>query len=299
MATSPINRQTKLARSELELIERLARSDRLVYSPHTLAELFRAMRERGIYAQKTSYEDFLEFVLRRGHLTQIALHAPHYDETILRFCRGQATSLDIASTLRSSAYFSHSTAAYLNGLTNTLPSILFLNLEQSEKPKSSHGALTQASLDRAFSGKQRQSKLFYTYETLTVTMLSGKKTGKLGVESIPTSSGRSFSATNLERTLVDLVVRPAYAGGIKAVLECFRVAKARVSMEKLLQILNQLDYLYPYAQAIGFLGQRAGFTEADLRPLRERITSLNFYLAHGMKNPAHDATWRIYHPTGL
>jgi hypothetical protein len=55
------------------------------------------MRERKIYAQQTSYEDFLEFVLRRGHLTQIALHAPHYDETILRFCRGQATSFDIVA----------------------------------------------------------------------------------------------------------------------------------------------------------------------------------------------------------
>jgi hypothetical protein len=299
MQMSPINRRTKLARGEVELIERLARSERLVYSPHMLAELFRTMRERKIYAQQTSYEDFLEFVLRRGHLTQIALHAPNYDETILRFARGQATSLDIAATIRSSAYFSHSTAAYLNGLTNTLPSTLFLNLEQSEKPRSSNGALTQASLDRAFSGKQRHSKLFYTYETLTVTMLSGKKTRKLGVESIAASSGRSFSTTNLERTLVDLTVRPAYAGGIKAVLECFRVAKARASMDKLLQILDQLDYLYPYAQAIGFLGQRAGFSESELRPVRERITPLKFYLAHGMKNPTHDETWRIYHPTDL
>jgi hypothetical protein len=106
MQTLPINRRTKLARGELELVERLARSDRLVYSPHKLAELFRAMRAHKIYAQQTSYEDFLEFVLRRGHLTQIALHAPNYDETILRFCRGQATSFDIAATLRSSAYLS-------------------------------------------------------------------------------------------------------------------------------------------------------------------------------------------------
>jgi len=299
MQMSPINRRTKLARSELELIERLARSDRLVYSPHKLAEVFRAMRAHKIYAQQTSYEDFLEFVLRRGHLTQIALRAPHYHETILRFCRGQATSFDIAATLRSSAYFSHSTAAYLNGLTSTLPNTLFLNLEQSEKPKSSDGVLAQASLDRAFSGIQRQSKLFYTYETLTVTMLSGKKTGKLGVESLAAPSGRSFSATNLERTLIDLTVRPAYAGGITAAFECFRVAKARVSMEKLLQILDQLDYLYPYAQAIGFLAQRAGFPEADLRPLQNRTTSLKFYLVHGMKNPAYDETWRIYHPRDL
>lgn len=299
MATFRIDRRTKLARHEVQLIQQFAGSDRLVYSSRQLVELFRALRGRKIYAQQTSYEDFLEFVLGRGHLTQIALHAPHYGDTILRFCRGPATDLDIAASLRSSAYLSHSTAAYLNGLTHQLPSNLFLNLEQSEKPKPSDRALTQASLDRAFSGKQRQSRLFYTYGTMTVTMLSGKKTGKLGVESIPSSSGRPFSATNLERTLIDLTVRPAYAGGAIAVLECFRAARARVSMQKLLLILDQLDYLYPYAQAIGFFGQRAGFPESDLRPLRDRITSLSFHLEHGVKNPAHDETWRIFHPTAL
>lgn len=78
MAVAPINRRIKLARGETELIERLSRSDRLVYSPHLLAELFRAMRER----------------------------------------------LSIAATLRPSAYFSHSTAAYLNSLTDTLPNYI-------------------------------------------------------------------------------------------------------------------------------------------------------------------------------
>lgn len=70
-------------------------------------------------------------------------------------------------------------------------------------------------------------------------------------------------------------------------------------MEKLLQILGELDYLYPYAQAIGFLAQRASFPEADLRPLRNRTTPLKFYLVHGMKNPAYDETWLIYHPSDL
>jgi hypothetical protein len=45
--------------------------------------------------------------------------------------------LDIAATLRPSAYFSHSTAAYLNGLTAHLPTARFLDLEQSRKPKPS------------------------------------------------------------------------------------------------------------------------------------------------------------------
>jgi predicted transcriptional regulator of viral defense system len=207
--------------------------------------------------------------------------------------------LDITASLRSSAYFSHSTAAYLNGLTTTLPNALYLNLEQSAKPKSASNPLSQESLDRAFSGNQRQSRLFYTHEKLTVTMLSGKKTGRLGVEPFAHSTGRFVSATNLERTLIDMTVRPAYAGGLQAVLECFRTAKSRVSIEKLLAILDQLDYLYPYTQAIGFLAQRAGFSADDLNQLQNRLTPLKFYLAHGIKNPVYDETWRIHHPVDL
>jgi hypothetical protein len=298
-AAFSVDRRTKLARGERDLIARLADSDRLVYTPHQLDEFFRAMREAKIYARQTAYEDFLAFAIRRGHLNQIAFHAPQYDNVILRFSKARATPLDLAASLRPTGYFSHGTAAYLNGLRPNPPTALFLNVEQSQKPKPSANSLTQASLERAFSGKQRQSQLFYTYETLTVTMLSGKHSGKLGVESILAANGRSFSATNLERTLVDLTVRPAYAGGINAVLECYRLAKERASIQKALQILDELDYVYPYAQAIGFLCQRAGFPDADLRPLRGRITSLKFYLTHGMKSPAFDETWQIYYPTDL
>ncbi|MGH2509234.1 MAG: hypothetical protein ACRDHZ_17780 [Ktedonobacteraceae bacterium] len=70
-------------------------------------------------------------------------------------------------------------------------------------------------------------------------------------------------------------------------------------MGTLLRILDQLDYLYPYAQAIGFLAQRAGFPEVALHPLRDRISPLKFHLVYGTNNPTYDETWRIYHPTNL
>src|SRR5262249_548144 len=158
-----------------------------------------------------------------------------------------------------------------NGLLKPLPKTLFVNLEQSAKPPPSDPLLTQASLDRAFSGQQRQSKLFYTYQNLVITMLSGKRTGKLGVEQITAPSGRAFPATNRERTLIDITVRPAYAGGIKAVLACYQAARQRVDTKQLVNMLDQIDYLYPYAQAIGFLGQRAEFSDAQLRILSERV----------------------------
>jgi hypothetical protein len=101
MHASAHNRSTKLARSEPHLLQRLTGADRIVYAPAQLMQLFRSMRTEGLYAKHTTYEDFLEFALRRRHLAQVELYAANYDKTILRFCRGQARGAADNRTIRS------------------------------------------------------------------------------------------------------------------------------------------------------------------------------------------------------
>jgi hypothetical protein len=93
-----------------------------------------------------------------------------------------------------------------------------------------------------------------------------------------------------------VVVRPTYAGGLSQVVEIYRAAKDRISVPNL---LDTLDYVYPYAQAIGFLMQLSGYAEYQINLLRPRVTEYNFYLAHGLKNSAYDATWKIFYPADL
>jgi predicted transcriptional regulator of viral defense system len=82
--------------------------------------------------------------------------------------------------------------------------------------------------------------------------------------------------TNLERTLIDITVRPDYAGGVQNVLDAFRIARARLSVQTLISTLDQLSYLYPYAQAIGFLLQHAGYDDDCLKPFRARVGQFKF-----------------------
>jgi hypothetical protein len=55
----------------------------------------------------------------------------------------------------------------------------------------------------------------------------------------------------------------------------------------------------PYAQAIGFLMQRAGYGEDCLQLLQPRLTEFKFYLTHGLTDSAYDERWRLFHPPGL
>ena len=40
-------------------------------------------------------------------------------------------------------------------------------------------------------------------------------------------------ATDIERTLIDIIVRPMYAGGVARVLQCYIAAKSLLSPQKL------------------------------------------------------------------
>ena len=130
-------------------------------------------------------------------------------------------------------------------------------------------------------------------------MISGKNTNRLGVEEISGPISEALQVTNLERTLIDIVVRPAYAGGISHVLKAYRAAKDRISVDQLLAILQKLDYVYPYHQSIGFLMHKAGYPEDSCAKLRALGLSHNFYLAHGLQHAQYSNDWRLFYPNDL
>ena len=134
-------------------------------------------------------------------------------------------------------------------------------------------------------------------------MLSGKSTGDLGVVKIETPDGSSYRATALERTLIDVTVRPVYAGGAGAVLEAYRRALASQPaaelIEQLIATLDAVRHVYPYHQAVGFYLERAGAQGTETALLRARGLTYDFYLDYKIAAPAYDSTWRIYYPTDL
>src|SRR5262249_7820954 len=145
---------------------------------------------------------------------------------LTRYSWGKTSIYELAQSLHSNAYLSHATAVALHALTNLNPKTIYLNAEQTPKP-ASHSALTQHGIDLAFSRKQRESQMSYGSDGWSITVINGKNTGPLGVQELEGPSGERLRVTNLERTLIDIVVRPTYAGGIFQVLEAYRGARER------------------------------------------------------------------------
>jgi predicted transcriptional regulator of viral defense system len=200
-------------------------------------------------------------------------------------------------SLRPRSYLSHGTAVFLHGLNDQIPKTIYVNQEQSKK--SGSGRLSQERLTLAFSRRQRTSKYVYGFDGYRAVLLSGKQTGALGVAKLGGPQRETLPVTGLARTLIDIAVRPAYAGGIVQVMEAYRGARGRVGGAEMVRMLRKLDYVYPYHQAIGFLMERAGYPEGEWEKLRRLGTRFDFYLLHGMRNAKRDEKWRLFFPEGL
>ena len=270
-----------------------------VYRKEDLGSLLEEFRDEGKVAIKTSVDEFAAFLQERGVLREIRVRKP-IGGYLRRYYWGELSPYRLGLTIRPRSYLSHGTAVLIHGLNEQLPRVVYVNQEQSSKGEAA-GPLLQQNVDRAFGHPQRTSKYSFQVEghDLSFTLLSGKNTKNYGVESRGDPLGCEIRVTGLERTLIDIVVRPAYAGGVAQVLESFVSARGRVTGKGLVATLRRLNHFYPYHQALGFYMSRAGFDPEELDVLNAIPRSIRFYLTHAMRRMQYDDDWMIYYPMGL
>ncbi len=295
-------RPSRLQSARREIIAFFNGQATRAYWPSDLSQILTARRSEWKLAEHTQKKDFIEFLLEKTDLRKIVLPPLNHPQmpTIERYIWKQASPFELAASIKRNAYLCHATAVFLHGLTDIIPKTIFVNSEQSPKPQLM-SSLTQDSIDRAFaSNKQRQSTLFYKIDDeYQIQFINGKATGRLEVSELSTIYGAHLDVTRIERTLIDLAVRPAYGGGVYQVLETYKAAKDRASVATLIPTLKKLDYVYPYHQAIGFYMQRAGFDPRQYERLKKLGITFNFYLAYGMAEKAFDPEWKLFYPAGL
>ena len=269
-----------------------------VFTARELERFFHASKVDWDLARATTVSEWREFLQSRGSLRKVTFQADGHPP-FSRYVWGQVSEHRLAASLWKGAYLSHGTAVFLHGLTDDLPKVIYVNREQSRKPAPA-GGLTQEGLDLAFARRQRASSYEFALGDYRVLLLNGKHTGRLEVVQLPEPfDGGMLPVTSLERTLIDIVVRPAYAGGVGLLLDAYEGARDRVRIPVLVATLKQLGYVYPYHQAIGFLLERAGVESGQLEPLRALGLDFDFHLVHGVRERDFHAGWRLFHPKGL
>ncbi|CAK0040682.1 type IV toxin-antitoxin system AbiEi family antitoxin domain-containing protein [Burkholderia pseudomallei] len=252
-------------------------------------------------AQSTTAEHFIAFLRQHAKLRKIEFPFPQRAEQC--YVWGDVPLLVILLSLRKNLYLSHYTAMRLHGLTEQSPTTIYITDERSSSDQHERAKLSQPEIDQAFSRTPRVSHNWVEHAGKKIYLLNGAHTGHLGVitEPVTDEGGQEVLArlTNLERTLIDITVRPVYAGGVFEVAKAFELAKDRVSINRLVPMLRKLDFAYPYHQAIGYYLERAGYKPNQIDLIRRLPIERDFYLSHEMGDTRYVSNWRLFVPSGF
>lgn len=270
-----------------------------VYRSREIGRILSENRDLWKLAQRTSTVQFIEFLKESGKLKEHCLKAEHYSHEYLRYSWGAVSFPELALSIKKDSYLCHGSAVFIHGLNDLVPKVWYVNQEQSPKEKNSND-MQQKNIDRAFSSKQRISN--FTVSDITnkkndrAVIVNGKNSNFLGVNESVSPYGRRVLVTDVERTLIDIVVRPIYAGGISEILEAYKQARDIVSVNTIRSYLKKMDYSYPYHQSIGYFMEKAGYKENRLRMMKDMGIDYDFYLTYGMKDTTFNKKWRLHIP---
>jgi len=247
-------------------------------------------------AVSASSTQILNALVRETPLEATKLAFPY--RAVTRFVWGDAPTFSIIQSVDQKGYFSHYTAMQIHNLTDQIPKAAYFNVEQPAT--GGGGSLTQGGIDRAFKGNCRVTSNVVEFRGLKIHKTNGQNTDRLGVTQVTMDDGSDICVTDIERTLIDIAVRPIYAGGIAEVANAYRAAAERVSGNRLATYLKSLNYTYPYHQSIGFYMEKAGnYSDSQLKRLEAIPREFDFYINYKIKNPILNENWRLYVPKGF
>ncbi len=197
-------------------------------------------------------------------LNRVQLPLPHRKETL--YLVGDVPLFVVALAAKAGSYLSHYTAMGLHELTTQVSKTIYVNVDAAAAQPSNPGSLTQKSIDRAFRNQQRRTTNFAEYEGHRLMYLNGRFTDRMGVTDRKLDSGDTIQFTDLERTLIDIAIRPAYSGGVAEVAAAYRSGcTSRLSVQAT-RFASDLTctLCIPMSRPSGSHLQRVGVKESEL-----------------------------------
>lgn len=266
---------------------------RKVFLTKELSEIFEQKRRLWNLPVTMTDSKFLERLMNREIIRPVEINFEGYIGKRLAYVVEGFNIFQLVTALFNKSYLSHFSAVFLNGLTSQVPKNIYVTFEQTAKHDSTRN-LEQASIDTAFSKPQRKSGAIGVYDYYRITVLNGMHTGRSGVTEID-----DLQVTGIERTLIDVTVRPNYAGGVQAVLNAYEAAREYISLNKLIATLDKMNFIYPWHQAVGFYLEKAGYAGKKLDELKQRPKPFRFYLTYEIRMKEWSEDWQLYYPKGM
>lgn len=237
-----------------------------------------------------SQENILSFLLKFKYIK----HRKIEGEYITQYYDEKVDFIDILNSLYRSSYFSHNSALFIHGLLSRKPLDFYVSNERKTENILA-GKLKQSRIDEAFENEPRISSNTKEISKFKITHLQNQNHQGIGI----ISYRKFYKVTDLERTLIDAIVRPFYCGEAGTVLKAYKKARGMLDTVKLYDYYSSMQFTYPYHQSIGFLLQKAGYEEKEYGLFKEFKHKFDFYLTYNIVEPKYSKEWKLYYPKGI
>ena len=292
---SPLTRFQLLEHSKKLILNTLEETGKNVFTFTDLSNILRLNRNKWRLAAVTRKNDFIEFLVEKKMLKEVEILL--FNRTTKRYVFKNVTDFEIALSIRKDSYLSHYSAMFIHGLTNNVVKNIYTNLEQSKKT-SNVNSLTQERIDTAYSRPMRTTKNIAKIPQIDIYLLNGKNLNRLEVIEY-SYNNIILPITSIERTLIDITIRPNYSGGVNEVLNAYIMAKGKFSVNRLASTLKAMNYVYPYHQVVGFYLERADYKKEFIGLLEKIPIKYKFYLTYQIKDKDYSKKWNLYFPKDL
>jgi len=294
---------TRIQIARPDIVKTFAAGPRVLHA-YEIARIFNEQRSFWRLTQSTSLATFILFLQEKADLRPVRFPFPNRE--VSGFTWGEVPLLETLLGLVSDSYYSHYTALTIHGLTEQTPKTIYLSHERpSTSTVAPSGPFEQAAIDAAFQRPPRASKnqVELPQEGLRIVLLEGTYQAGAGITHGEVNMGGDrplqLRYTGLERTMIDIIVRPFYAGGVFEVAKAFENARDQLSVNAMAAMLKRMSYGYPYHQCVGFYLERAGYKSSLVDLFRNQPMERDFYLTHDMGRTSYVSKWRLHVPEGF
>jgi predicted transcriptional regulator of viral defense system len=290
-------KKSRISIAKDDIVRLFDDSDQKIFELSDIRNILNSNRGFWRLTKNMSCASFIDYLIKNAKLKKEIFNFSY--RNIIKYTWGEVPFYELLLSLKPKSYFTHYTSMYFHGLTEQTPKAIYITHEQDPKPRSK-AKLAQGRINFAFKRATRLSNNIARSREYTIRLLNGMHTGNAGVIESVGYEGEKIQLTDIERTLIDIVVRPEYSGGPFEVLKAYRLAKDKVSVNRLSALLKNINYIYPYHQVIGFYLDSSGlYSDSQINLLRKFEIKYDFYLMHRMEETDYSKKWRLHFPKGL
>lgn len=253
----------------------------------SLYEIYEKCKEQQLIASSMNLQGFVEYLVGNKYLffTTITIGRRQYT----RYRRKEAFDIfDFLGSFEPNGFFSMSTALNLQGFCSYRTDLIFYSNEQ--KTKLQEPNLSQEAINIAFKKSYRITSNIAEFEDKHIILLQPKNTNNFEI-----INHRDYRVSSINRAFVEMLVNIQFFKNIETFMDIFKPIKNELSINTISEILEHIDYIYPYNQSIGFILEKIGFHKKELSIFKNSKAQYRFYIEKGKENYAFDNFWNIYY----